>query len=688
MKIINVSKSYNQNCLFNNLNGQFGKGFYLIKGKSGSGKSTLLEILTKNSKPDSGEILIEEGESFSYLSQRHANLISDLSLNENLLCFYGKEALSSSRVKELAYILDFNSFTKKVCFLSGGEFKKAELIFVLFKDVSFYILDEPFKSLDISSVNNLIDWLNNESKTKGIIITNNQEGLLNLPNTNVIDLSSKTQKLESNPNKVKEKSLKKSKINKRILLKGLWNSSRLFYSLRAIFSIFSVVFFSLALAFMPLGNKDIKYSGIINSESYEKVACYPTFYPFSNFALLQKINDKDSSYQICLSSNDKSLLFVSVPEVKKEIVGIKSFSNLPLNKTSDGISVFDNTNSIVDCLPYTISDKEEYESEIKNLPPVLQDAYQDSNTNLFFISSSAVNELLTYGGLNALQDSTNHPLSSELSWLNFIGTNISGTYYLSLKSTDNKDDSAVSFILDDNDSCYLKVIDSKIKRISYFDSLYLDNDYGFDTIASDDGQYHISKGLLLNYLFLTNTNTITYNLVFFNKEKLLDSDNFFVPYTPISQGKDVQRRTYFLMLGIAFTFCFILSIIFIILQPQSEKKVSKEIKDLLKKSNQLSMFRIFCPFSIGYFLLQITIGLLVYLPGLKWADYIYLNESLPTGSLQSMDQIINSSFISKYYSSFNTATYTCSSFSFWFLLILVIVAIYSLLIAFRSKKND
>ena len=153
-------------------------------------------------------------------------------------------------------------------------------------------------------------------------------------------------------------------------------------------------------------------------------------------------------------------------------------------------------------------------------------------------------------------------------------------------------------------------------------------------------------------------------------------------------GKDVQRRTYFLMLGIAFTFCFILSIIFVILQPQSEKKVSKEIKDLLKKNNQSSVFRIFCPFSIGYFLLQIIIGLLVYLPGLKWADYIYLNESLPAGSLQSIDQIINNSFISKYYSSFNTATYTCSSFSFWFLLILVIVAIYSLLIAFRSKKND
>lgn len=60
IKLVNISKKYGVNTLFNKLNYVFYDGIYLIKGKSGSGKSTLLDIIYGIKNPDNGLVTFND----------------------------------------------------------------------------------------------------------------------------------------------------------------------------------------------------------------------------------------------------------------------------------------------------------------------------------------------------------------------------------------------------------------------------------------------------------------------------------------------------------------------------------------------------------------------------------------------------------------------------------------------------
>lgn len=113
MKIQSLCKSFADQVLFSDLTIDFGIGLFFIEGQSGSGKSTLLNILAGYDQPSSGQVFCDEEDTFSVMIQSKATVVSNISLEKNIILFYGKEYLENEEYLELKKILHFNLEKKK-----------------------------------------------------------------------------------------------------------------------------------------------------------------------------------------------------------------------------------------------------------------------------------------------------------------------------------------------------------------------------------------------------------------------------------------------------------------------------------------------------------------------------------------------------------------------------------------------
>ena len=158
IKLINITKKYN-NIILNNVNLQLYEGnIYVIKGISGSGKTTLLNIISLLDSDYEGEYfyknkkisLMSEKEkseikkNISYEFQK-SYLFKSLTIRENLLFINDDNNLIEYYAKKfnIESILD-----KKAEAISGGERQRVSLIRALISNSEVIILDEPTSSLD------------------------------------------------------------------------------------------------------------------------------------------------------------------------------------------------------------------------------------------------------------------------------------------------------------------------------------------------------------------------------------------------------------------------------------------------------------------------------------------------------------------------------------------------------------
>ena len=199
LSLENVSKSYGEKILFNNVNISISKGDKIaLVAKNGSGKTTLLRVIAGQ---DSGEG--EQSKVFISKDIKTAFLLQDPLLNENFtvqetifdsnndaiaaIRDYEKALLTQnesllqscvsrmddlkawdleSKVKEVLHKLLLTDMDQKVKEMSGGQRKRLALAKLLIEEPDFLVLDEPTNHLDIE----MIEWLENYLQQPGITL--------------------------------------------------------------------------------------------------------------------------------------------------------------------------------------------------------------------------------------------------------------------------------------------------------------------------------------------------------------------------------------------------------------------------------------------------------------------------------------------------------------------------------------
>ncbi|MEO5775445.1 MAG: ATP-binding cassette domain-containing protein [Flavobacterium sp.] len=186
LEIDSINKSYNENIILSDIYLKCETNDIVgIFGRNGSGKSTLLKIIygtlkaenkfiKLNNKVEEFPYKVENG--ISYLPQENfipeyftVRKAINLSIeNSKLSQFYNDELISK--------VID-----NKIATLSGGELKYLHLKIVLFNDSKFCLLDEPYNGISPIMIIEINKIIVEQSKRKGIIITDhNYNNLLEI----------------------------------------------------------------------------------------------------------------------------------------------------------------------------------------------------------------------------------------------------------------------------------------------------------------------------------------------------------------------------------------------------------------------------------------------------------------------------------------------------------------------------
>lgn len=166
MLINNINFKYGSNEIYNNFNIEFQQGkINCIIGESGCGKTTLLNYIS--------EKLYYENKRIAYVFQED-NLIPWKNIYVNLKIVAKKYFEKSVLEKEINNALVKVRLEKYKYFypreLSGGMRQRINFARALIGNPEVILMDEPFKSLDIKSKNNMIELIKNLKNTDSTII--------------------------------------------------------------------------------------------------------------------------------------------------------------------------------------------------------------------------------------------------------------------------------------------------------------------------------------------------------------------------------------------------------------------------------------------------------------------------------------------------------------------------------------
>ncbi len=155
--IENLNKAYGDNILIDDLTLSIPPGAVVgIIGPNGAGKTTLFKMITRQEKPDKGNIKIGSTVKLSYVDQSRDALDPNKSIWELISGGEDTIMLGSRTVNSRAYVAQFNfsgsDQQKKVNMLSGGERNRAHLAMMLKQGANVILLDEPTNDLDVNTL--------------------------------------------------------------------------------------------------------------------------------------------------------------------------------------------------------------------------------------------------------------------------------------------------------------------------------------------------------------------------------------------------------------------------------------------------------------------------------------------------------------------------------------------------------
>ena len=154
MEVRNVSKSYGEHKVFENISIKVEKGDKIaLIGSNGVGKTTLANIIMDQIKPDSGEIFFGATIEPSYFPQNTTDVITgELQLFEWLQQFDKKQDLDEIRKCLGRMLFSGEEQKKSVGNVSGGEKHRMMLSKMMLEKGNFLLLDEPNNHLDLEAI--------------------------------------------------------------------------------------------------------------------------------------------------------------------------------------------------------------------------------------------------------------------------------------------------------------------------------------------------------------------------------------------------------------------------------------------------------------------------------------------------------------------------------------------------------
>lgn len=170
IKLEHIYKKFDWNNILTNVSMTLSEGkISCIMGASGSGKTTLMNILMGLIKPDSGELKGIEGKRIAAMFQED-RLIEHWDAIRNVLLVCDKN-MTEAMVKTHFNEVGLTEYTNKpVKNLSGGMRRRVALVRAMLAEGDLLILDEPFKGLDESLRQQVIQYVIRHSAGKTVVV--------------------------------------------------------------------------------------------------------------------------------------------------------------------------------------------------------------------------------------------------------------------------------------------------------------------------------------------------------------------------------------------------------------------------------------------------------------------------------------------------------------------------------------
>jgi ATP-binding cassette ChvD family protein len=164
IQLSGVRKAYNDKLLFDNLSFELPPGGIVgVIGPNGAGKTTLFRMIVGQEAPDAGGVSLGETVDLAYVDQSRDQLDAKKTVWEEISGGHDEVLIGTQTMNSRAYVSLFN-FTgqdqqQKLGTLSGGERNRVHLAKLLKKGGNVLLLDEPTNDLDVETLRNLEEAL-------------------------------------------------------------------------------------------------------------------------------------------------------------------------------------------------------------------------------------------------------------------------------------------------------------------------------------------------------------------------------------------------------------------------------------------------------------------------------------------------------------------------------------------------
>ncbi len=164
IEVEGLEKEYGDKVLFKGLSFKLPpNGIVGVIGPNGAGKSTLFKLITGQEKPDAGTVRLGETVKLAYVDQSRDDLDPKKTVWEVISGGLDVIKVGNRELVSRSYVGSFNfkggDQQKKVGLLSGGERNRVHLAKTLTEGGNVILLDEPTNDLDIETLQNLEDAL-------------------------------------------------------------------------------------------------------------------------------------------------------------------------------------------------------------------------------------------------------------------------------------------------------------------------------------------------------------------------------------------------------------------------------------------------------------------------------------------------------------------------------------------------
>lgn len=166
IEVINVSKSFDEKLLFENLNFSLPPaGIVGVIGPNGAGKTTLFRLIIGNEKFNEGTFSVGETVKIGYVDQSHAAIDPEKTVYQVISNMAEIISIGGKMMNARAYVARFNfsgaDQEKKCGVLSGGERNRLHLALTLKEEANVLLLDEPTNDIDVNTLRALEEGLEN-----------------------------------------------------------------------------------------------------------------------------------------------------------------------------------------------------------------------------------------------------------------------------------------------------------------------------------------------------------------------------------------------------------------------------------------------------------------------------------------------------------------------------------------------